>query len=60
MILSLSYLNQKIYILVDKEISNIGIDIGGAHLKIVGLNNNDQVIYVKYTSCKKYGKILRI
>ncbi len=42
---------------MDKEISNIGIDIGGAHLKIVGLNNNDQVIYVKYTSCKIWENI---
>ena len=42
---------------MDNEISNIGIDIGGAHLKIVGLNNNDQVIYVKYTSCKIWENI---
>ena len=42
---------------MNKEISNIGIDIGGAHLKVVGLNNNDEVIYVKYSSCKIWENI---
>ena len=30
----------------------LGIDIGGAHLKIVGVNENSRVVLVKYSSCK--------
>ena len=30
----------------------MGIDIGGAHLKIVGVNANKNVVYVDYISCK--------
>ena len=35
-----------------EELLYLGIDIGGAHLKVVGVNQNNQVVLVKYSSCK--------
>ena len=34
------------------EIKYLGIDIGGAHLKVIGLNSHKEIIFVKYTKCK--------
>ena len=34
------------------DISYLGIDIGGANLKIIGVNENKQIVYVDYSSCK--------
>ena len=42
---------------MEKEISNIGIDIGGAHLKIVGLNKKLTKSYSEIYSCKIWENI---
>ena len=34
------------------DISYLGIDIGGANLKIIGVNADKKVVYVNYSSCK--------
>ena len=34
-----------------KEIEYLGIDIGGVHIKIIGLNDKKEVCYVKYLKC---------
>ena len=34
------------------KITYLGIDIGGAHLKVIGLNSNKEIILVDYTKCK--------
>ena len=37
---------------MNHDISYLGIDIGGANLKIIGVNENKQIVYVDYSSCK--------
>ena len=37
---------------MNRDISYLGIDIGGANLKIIGVNENKQIVYVDYSSCK--------
>ena len=34
------------------EIKYLGIDIGGAHLKVIGLNSHKEIIFVEYKKCK--------
>ena len=44
-------------ILMRKLIKFLGIDVGGAHIKIVGLDKNGIICYVAYKNCplwKKY------
>ena len=36
---------------MDTKIKFLGVDIGGAHLKLVGLNQRKQIIYVSYLKC---------
>ena len=33
------------------KISHLGIDIGGAHLKVIGVDKRNKVIFVDYISC---------
>ena len=35
-----------------KKITHLGIDIGGAHLKIIGVDENERVRFVDYSSCR--------
>ena len=35
-----------------KDVSHLGIDIGGAHLKIIGVDENEIIRFVDYSSCK--------
>ncbi len=35
-----------------QEITHLGIDIGGAHIKIIGINIEKEVVYVNYSSCQ--------
>ena len=37
---------------MNNKITHLGIDIGGAHLKIVGLDKKGIIIFVEYLSCK--------
>ncbi len=34
------------------DVSYLGIDIGGANLKVIGINADKQVVHVDYSSCK--------
>ncbi len=34
------------------RITHLGIDIGGAHLKVIGINKSKKVVFVDYKSCK--------
>ena len=34
------------------EIKYLGIDIGGANLKVIGLNSHKEIIFVEYRKCK--------
>ena len=40
-----------------KEVSHLGIDIGGAHLKIIGVDENETIRFVDYSSCKIWNDI---
>ncbi len=42
---------------MNEEISYLGIDIGGAHLKCVGINQNEKVIFVNYINCRIWENI---
>ena len=33
------------------KVSHIGIDIGGAHLKVIGVDKSNKVVLVNYESC---------
>ena len=33
------------------KVSYLGIDIGGAHLKVVGVDKRNKVVFVDYISC---------
>ena len=47
---------------MSKNLSFLGIDIGGAHIKLVGLDEKQNVIIVKYRKCyiwKNPQKLLR-
>ena len=37
---------------MNHDISYLGIDIGGANLKIVGVNEDKEIVYVDYLNCK--------
>ena len=34
------------------KVSYLGIDIGGAHIKVVGINAQKKITYVRYATCK--------
>tara|TARA_B100000963_G_scaffold158684_1_gene138071 strand:+ start:1840 stop:2862 length:1023 start_codon:yes stop_codon:yes gene_type:complete len=34
------------------RITHLGIDIGGAHLKVIGVNKSNKVVFVDYNYCK--------
>ena len=36
---------------MNKEVKYLGIDIGGAHLKLVGLDAKKKIIHVSYLQC---------
>ena len=38
---------------MSKNLSFLGIDIGGAHIKLVGLDEKQNVIIVKYRTARK-------
>ena len=40
-----------------KDVSHLGIDIGGAHLKIIGVDENETIRFVDYSSCKIWNDI---
>ena len=33
------------------KVSHLGIDIGGAHLKVIGVDKKNRVVLVDYESC---------
>ena len=33
------------------KVSHLGIDIGGAHLKVIGVDKRNKVVLVDYESC---------
>lgn len=35
-----------------KKITHLGIDIGGAHLKVIGIDKNNKVQFVDYSNCR--------
>ena len=37
--------------LMNNKITHLGIDIGGAHLKIVGVDKKGIILFVEYLSC---------
>tara|TARA_B100000963_G_C22556136_1_gene639092 strand:- start:120 stop:1145 length:1026 start_codon:yes stop_codon:yes gene_type:complete len=37
---------------MNREVDYLGIDIGGAHLKIIGIDENETVRFVDYSSCR--------
>ena len=41
------------------KVSHLGIDIGSAHLKIIGVDENGAIRFVDY-SVAKYGTILKL